>query len=447
MAEWLDAQLSDLIDIKHGFAFKGEFFTNEPTGDVLVTPGNFAIGGGFQLNKPKFYNGPVPKEYVLNPGDVIVTMTDLSKQADTLGFSAVVPAIKPRLLHNQRIGRVIAKDASANLGFIAWLMRTRPYRHEIVGGATGSTVKHTSPGRILAHRFKLPSPTEQQDIVDVLQPLEDKIELNRRMSETLEGMAQAIFRDWFVDFGPTRRKAAGEADPVAIMGGLTPDPARAAQLAALFPAALGGDGLPVGWSKEPLLNQAHWINGAAYKNMHFVPKGMGLPIVKIVELKAGVSNKTKFTNTDLGQKYRINDGELLFSWSGNPDTSIDAFIWTGGEAWLNQHIFAVRENGKMDLPTLHTMLKWLMPQFAELARNKQTTGLGHVTKDDMKRLLVTEPPKPIAAAFSSFIGAIFERIVATLYENRTLAETRDYLLPRLMSGAVRVAPAVDAARL
>lgn len=282
-------------------------------------------------------------------------------------------------------------------------------------------------------------------IGDTLSLLDDKIELNRRMNETLEGMAQAIFRDWFVDFGPTRRKAAGESDPVAIVGGLTPEPVRAAELAALFPAAFGNDGLPVGWGEEPLLDQAHWINGAAYKNMHFVPKGMGLPVVKIAELKAGVSDQTKFTNTDLGQKYRIKDGELTFSWSGNPDTSIDAFIWTGGEAWLNQHIFAVRENGKMDLPTLHTMLKWLMPQFAELARNKQTTGLGHVTKDDMKRLLVAKAPHPVASAFSTFVGPIFQRIVATLYENRTLAETRDYLLPRLMSGAVRVAPKVEAA--
>ena len=291
-----------------------------------------------------------------------------------------------------------------------------------------------------------PGDPDQKRIADALTDLDNKIELNRRMNETLEGMAQAIFRDWFVDFGPVRRKAAGAVDPVAILGGLTTDPARAAEIAALFPYDFGENSLPNGWNEEPLLDQAHWINGAAYKNMHFVPKGLGLPVIKIAELKAGVSDQTKFTNTDLGQKYRISDGELLFSWSGNPDTSIDAFIWTGGEAWLNQHIFAVRENGKMDLPALHTMLKWLMPQFAELARNKQTTGLGHVTKDDMKRLLIAKPPQPVATAFSLFVGPICDRIVTTLYENRTLAETRDYLLPRLMSGAVRVALAADTAR-
>ncbi|CAM8643581.1 restriction endonuclease subunit S [Sphingobium cupriresistens] len=309
----------------------------------------------------------------------------------------------------------------------------------------GSALPYLTVGDLNQLPVRVPSPETQKVIGQSLSLLDRKIELNRRMNETLEGMAQAIFRDWFVDFGPVRRAQAGLTDPVAIMGGLTPDTARAAPLAALFPAAFGNNGLPVGWNEEPLLDQANWINGAAYKNMHFVPKGLGLPVVKIAELKAGITEQTKFTNTDLGQKYRINDGELLFSWSGNPDTSIDAFIWTGGEAWLNQHIFAVRENGKMDRPTLHTMLKWLMPQFAELARNKQTTGLGHVTKDDMKRLLIAKPPLPVATAFATFAGPIFERIVATLYENRTLAETRDYLLPRLMSGAVRVTPQAEAA--
>lgn len=92
MSEWQPVLLGDVVDIKHGYAFKSEYFVDYPTPYVLVTPGNFAIGGGFQAYKPKFYVGQVPKDYVLTPGDVLVTMTDLSKQADTLGYSAIVPA-------------------------------------------------------------------------------------------------------------------------------------------------------------------------------------------------------------------------------------------------------------------------------------------------------------------------------------------------------------------
>src|SRR5574344_1031407 len=93
-SEWSPAKLGDLVDIKHGFAFKGEFFSEPPTTYQLTTPGNFAIGGGFQSGKSKFYNGPILDDYVLKVGDLLVTMTDLSKAADTLGYAAKVPPEK-----------------------------------------------------------------------------------------------------------------------------------------------------------------------------------------------------------------------------------------------------------------------------------------------------------------------------------------------------------------
>jgi type I restriction enzyme S subunit len=285
--------------------------------------------------------------------------------------------------------------------------------------------------------------TEQRKIADVLGAFDDKIELNRRMNETLEAMAQAIFRDWFVDFGPTRRKLAGITDPVEIMGGLVQDAARAAELAALFPDALGDNGLPEGWTEEPLLLQADWINGAAYKNMHFSNAPGALPVVKIAELKAGITERTKRTNTQLGEKYRIRDGELLFSWSGNPDTSIDTFVWAGGDAWLNQHIFAVRGNGRRSAAYLHTVLRYLKPEFAELARNKQTTGLGHVTKEDLSRLMVSCAPASVHEHFDRLVIPIHERFRLSLFENNTLAAIRDLLLPQLMSGEISLDEAAE----
>ncbi|MGJ5111168.1 MULTISPECIES: restriction endonuclease subunit S [unclassified Bradyrhizobium] len=363
-------------------------------------------------------------------GDVLVT------KDGTLGRIAVVD--RDDVCINQSVA-LLRPSNRIRPQFLKYLLEEPNNFAKMLGDADGSTIKHIYVTRLAKMEVSVPEVCVQDQILDVLFSLDRKISLNRQTTETLESIAQAIFRDWFVDFGPIQRKLAGVTDPVAIMGGLNTDPIRAAELSALFPAVFGAEGLPIGWDKESLLDQAHWVNGAAYKNMHFVQKGLGLPVVKIAELKAGITNQTRFTNTDLGQKYRISDGELLFSWSGNPDTSIDAFIWTGGEAWLNQHIFAVRENGKMDRSALYTLLKWLMPQFSELARNKQTTGLGHVTKDDMKRLLITKPTPPVAAAFAAFVGPIFDRLVATLLQNVTLAATRDYLLPILMSGAVRVA--------
>ena len=122
------AVLGDYIRIKHGFAFKGEFISSENNGVVLVTPGNFAIGGGFKEEKCKFFQAEYPDEYVLKPGDLIVTMTDLSKQGDTLGYSARIPKSERVYLHNQRIGLVDVFNSDADKEYLYWFMRSGKYQ-------------------------------------------------------------------------------------------------------------------------------------------------------------------------------------------------------------------------------------------------------------------------------------------------------------------------------
>lgn len=143
--DWKKVTLGELFKVKHGFAFKSEYFTNEPQTTVLVTPGNFSIGGGFQDGKRRYYKGPIPEGYVLKPGQVVVTMTDLSKGSDTLGYAARIPNDSTVWLHNQRIGLLeFNDDVPTSPRFIEYLLRTREYRSWIVGSATGTTVKHTS---------------------------------------------------------------------------------------------------------------------------------------------------------------------------------------------------------------------------------------------------------------------------------------------------------------
>jgi type I restriction enzyme, S subunit len=435
MRDYPTITLGEVVDLLTGNPFRSGAYVDDNSNPKLLRGDNIAQG---YLRWENVKRWPRTKlddlgRYALEIDDVVLAMDRPWIDAG-LKYARVACEDLPAYLV-QRVAR-LRGTARLRTGFLRYLIGSPAFTNHVLGVQTGTAVPHISAGQIKAFEFFLPPLEIQDEIAAVLSALDDKIELNRRMNETLEGMAQAIFKDWFVDFGPVRRKLAGVTDPAAIMGGLTPT--RAAELATLFPDGFGADGLPKGWAQESLLDVAHWINGAAYKNMHFVPKEAGLPVIKIAELKSGVTEQTKFTNTDLGNKYRIVDGELLFSWSGNPDTSIDAFIWTGGEAWLNQHIFAVRENGSRTKPCLFVLLKYLMPEFAELARNKQTTGLGHVTKDDMKRLMVAKPPLAIVNSFSAIVAPIYEKIVLTLHEDRTLAETRDYLLPKLMSGEVRV---------
>lgn len=290
----------------------------------------------------------------------------------------------------------------------------------------GSPIPSTTRSAVYVCDLEVPPILEQRAIAAILGSLDDKIDLNRRMNETLETMARAIFKDWFVDFGPTRAKMEGRAPY------LSPD------VWALFPDRLDDEGKPKGWTEESVYDQANWINGAAYKDMYFSDADGALPVIKIAELKAGITSTTKFTDTDLGDRYRVSDGELLFSWSGNPDTSIDAFIWTHGPGWLNQHIFAVRPNGKRSKCFLYFMLRILKPVFAEIARNKQTTGLGHVTQQDLIRLRLWCPDAAIARAFDEAAQPLYALLKAQMIQNLELGRMRDLLLPKLMSGEIRI---------
>jgi len=309
-------------------------------------------------------------------------------------------------------------------------LRSPQIQEAVSGLHVGSMIAHFKKGDFDRLEIPVPDIETQREIGSLYLSISRKIENNTRTAATLEEMARALYRSWFVDFDPVRARAEGSAP--AHMDAAT---------SALFPDSLGDDGLPVGWGRGSLIAQANWVNGAAYKNMHFSGERDALPVVKIAELKAGITAGTRFTATDLGARYKINRGELLYSWSGNPDTSIDAFIWQFGPAWLNQHIFAVRENGSMSRAMLFMMLKHFNADLCEIARNKQTTGLGHITKKDMETFLVVIPSPEVLQAFESNALPLFGKYCQTLYETQSLASLRDTLLPRLMSGEIRVGAA------
>lgn len=158
---WSRRPLGDLLEIKHGFAFKGEFFSDDPTPLILMTPGNFKIGGGIKLDKKKYYSegAPIPEDYVLEENELLVTMTDLSKTSDTLGFPALVPRPNGRIfLHNQRLGKVSCKaDSYFPKYYFYHVFLDNRYRAFVVGSASGTSVKHTSPKKILSYEHLMPN--------------------------------------------------------------------------------------------------------------------------------------------------------------------------------------------------------------------------------------------------------------------------------------------------
>ena len=271
---------------------------------------------------------------------------------------------------------------------------------------------------------------EQEQIARLLGSLDDHITLLRETNATLEAIAQALFKSWFVDFDPVRAKMEGRA-PEGM------DEATAA----VFPDGLEESALglvPRGWVAAPIYDMATFINGAAYKAFEPNAERRGRPIIKIAELKSGVTAQTAYSDVAMPGKYLIETGDILFSWSGNPDTSIDTFVWTFEPAWLNQHIFRVLPRVNQERTFVLQVLRYLKPLFTELARNKQTTGLGHVTVADMKRELIAMPTAELLRQFDLSVGPLHARIFENQRQSQTLATLRDTLMPRLISGQLKL---------
>jgi len=163
-----------------------------------------------------------------------------------------------------------------------------------------------------------------------------------------------------------------------------------------------------------------------------------LPIIKIAELKDGISPQTKWSRRQASHSQLIATGDLLYSWSGSPDTSLEAFLWTNGAGLLNQHIFKVVTQSDAQKRFVYYLLRLLRTVLVEIARNKQTTGLGHVTVADMKRLMICFPQKNVLDAFDQVIAPLFNKAFNAIVENRTLTVLRDTLLPKLISGELRI---------
>jgi type I restriction enzyme S subunit len=191
--EWEVVVLRDLVSMKHGWAFKGEYFGQ--SGSIVLTPGNFTEFGGlyFTGDNVKRYGGTYPKEYELSPGDLVLVMTDLSPLCKILGNPAFIPTGET-ILHNQRIGKFVCRSESLDKHFLYWLCLSYRFKTLLKSTATGSTVRHTAPDRILAFRFGLPHISEQKAISSLLFTLESKLKAENRRNEKVEELKRGLMQ-------------------------------------------------------------------------------------------------------------------------------------------------------------------------------------------------------------------------------------------------------------
>lgn len=292
-------RLGDLIKIKHGYAFKGNYISTEDNGIVLVTPGNFKIGGGFKEEKCKFFTSVYPSDYVLKPGDLIVTMTDLSKTVDTLGYSAIVPNSKRTYLHNQRIGLINIIDSTiVDKKYLYWLMRSPKYQKTIAATSTGSTVHHTSPNRIYEYEFDLPQISVQRKIAGILSDIEEKINKNSTINNNLLEQVLTLYRNKFVDTANNERAICRADEYFDISIGKTP-PRKEPQWFSTNPqdvtwvsiSDMGTCGLYISSSSEQLTKQA-----VERHNVKVVPDNTVLLSFKLTVGRIAITNGEMTTN-------------------------------------------------------------------------------------------------------------------------------------------------------
>lgn len=325
---------------------------------------------------------------------------------------------------------VLAPRSSSDTLFLYYLARSPAFREYAIQSMEGSTGRQRVPTRAVAeYRFLCPPPRERERIGEVLGSLDDRIALLVRTNDTLEKIAQTMFRSWFIEFEPVRAKAAGRQ----------PD-GMDAETAALFPSEFEDSELgpiPKGWQVRSLDSFAQYTNGLALQK--FPPKSDTdfLPIIKIAQMRAGHTAGAETATSDLDPQYVVEDGDVLFSWSG----SLEVVIWTGGRGALNQHIFKVTS---VEVPKwfYYFATKHFLPRFRNIAASKATT-MGHIQRRDLREAKIAVPPVHLLTRMGEILNLMLERLILNGIMRRTLTEIRDTLLPRLISGKLRLAEAEE----
>ena len=418
---WVRHSTSDLIAdgklaIGDGYRAKNSELGRE--GLPFARAGNINEGFHFE-DADRFPEGELGSvgDKVSQPGDVVFT------SKGTVGRLAFVSKTTPRFVYAPQLcfWRSLDHELIDPRWLYYWMQGTEFGRQ--ISGVKGQTdmADYVSLGDQRKMEISLP-PLEEQRAARVLGALDDRIELNRRMSETLEEMARALFRSWFVDFDPVRAKAEGRPSGLP------------RNLDALFPASFEASELgeiPAGWEVRSLDEIATFTNGLALQRFP-AESDEWLPVIKIAEMKRGYTEKTGKASASIDSRYIVEDGDLLFSWSG----SLELVLWTNGRGALNQHLFKVTSE---DFPRWF-YLGWTrehLEEFRGIAAGKATT-MGHIQRHHLTDAKAVVPPPDLVAAADATLAAVVEQQVCCAIQARALAAQRDTLLPRLVAGELPV---------
>ena len=408
-ANWRECALGDLAQIKHGYAFKGEFFGSTGT-HVVLTPGNFHEAGGFKerADKAKWYSGPVPDEYVLNAGDLIVAMTEQGE--GLLGSSALVPR-SGFYLHNQRLGLVTpASPTAADREFLYYLFNSRSVRQQIRASANGAKIRHTSPARIYEVKVRVPDITTQRRIASILSAYDDLIENNTRRIAILEEMARRIYEEWFVRF---RFPGHENVRMVESELGLVPE----------------------GWGVATL-------GQLAEVNARSVRRGAEPTEIRYVDISSvstgSIDNKEPMLFADAPGRARriVRDGDVIWA-CVRPNRKSYALVLNPEPNLLVSTGFAVLSPASAPSSFIYQCVT--TDDFVSyLVNHAKGAAYPAVGTEEFENAKVLKPSDSLVTEFDRIAEPMMRLVAALQLKNTNLRTNRDLLLPKLISGELSV---------
>jgi type I restriction enzyme S subunit len=433
--EWTPTRLGDVTDLLTGYPFSSTRYIEDPHAPRLVR-GDNVVQGALRWDGVKRWPSDSVGElaaYELREGDVVLAMDRPWIEAG-LKYASVRADDLPALLV-QRVSRLRGMNG-LDTGFLKYLIGSQRFTDYVLGVQTGTAVPHISGGQIRAFEFRMPPLAEQRAIAHILGTLDDKIELNRRMNETLEAMARALFKSWFVDFDPVRAKMEGRWRRGESLPGLP------AHLYDLFPDRLVDSELgeiPEGWEVKTIGDLAEVVGGSTPKTERpeyweggahnwATPKdlsGISIPVL--------LDTDRRITDAGLAQisSGLLPKGTVLLS-SRAP---IGYLAIAETPIAINQGFIAMK--ARPGISNLF-LLRWASAAHDEIVSHANGSTFLEISKTSFRPIRIVAPSTPIVEAFDRISRPLFRKVVEIERAARTLAAIRDALLPKLISGDTRI---------
>lgn len=405
MSEWKEYKLGDCVEMQKGFAFKSSDYINHGIKIIKVS----------NLNQYRFddnscvFISPILAEqfsrYSLVEDDIIISTVGSwpTNPESVVGKVCRVPKIINGSLLNQNAVRLRVKQ-NFNQRFLYYILSGSKFSSFIANTAQGSANQASiTLEDIRSYEFISPSIKGQEEIVSILKSLDDKIEVNKKICENLEAQAQALFKHWFIDFAPFKDGKFVESEL-----GLIPE----------------------GWRVGNIYEYIDVIYGAPYKSSLFNDKKNGLPLIRIRDLKT--YSPQFYTPEVLPTTEYIEAGDVV----AGMDAEFIPYLWLGEKGVLNQR--CCKFKGKDNRISNYYILFLVKPELEYVQSYKTGTTVSHLGKSDIDRFRFVTPPLDVILSFSDMVNSMKEEVVTRAKESSRLATLRDTLLPKLMSGQIKV---------